>query len=158
MSLFSPRCMVPAFAILVSLAMSLGYATRPALAFDDPKKPADAAVEGDLKTLQGEWISKDDSGESTWTFKGDKLHLKTPTREYEMTIKLDPAAKPEKTIDFNVSATPPNSAGTKALGIYKADLEKGKLQICFGGGDAARPTEFKMEFPSAFLFELKKKN
>ncbi len=28
----------------------------------------DVKVEGDLKKMQGEWVSMDDQGESTWTF------------------------------------------------------------------------------------------
>ena len=153
-----PRCMASAFVPGIVLAACLAWTPHlAAAASDEAKTSADVTIAGDLKALQGDWISKDDSGESVWTFKGDMLHLKTPTREYEMTIKLDAAAKPEKTIDFSVSESSPNSAGTKALGIYKTDADTGKLQICFGGGDAPRPAAFKMEFPSAFLFELTKK-
>ena len=142
----------------VSLTTVLTVAIPAVVASDDAKKAADTAVSGDLKLIQGDWVSKDDTGESVWTFKGDKLHLKTPTREYEMTVKLDPEANPEKSIDFIVSEKSPNAPGTKALGIYKPDPTKGKLQICFGGGEGARPSAFKMEFPTSFLFELKKKD
>ena len=114
-----------------------------------------AEISGDLKKVQGEWLSKDDQGESTWSFKGNKLSLKTPTRAYEISIKLEAEAKPEKTIDFHVSDTSPDAKGTKAEGIYKFDGEK--LLICFGGQEAGRPKEFKMDFPNAFLYELKKK-
>ena len=76
----------------VTSVMALAFAAPIALRADEPK------IEGDLKALQGDWTSKDDQGESTWTFKGDKLHLKTPDREYEITIKIDDKAKPDKTI------------------------------------------------------------
>ena len=118
---------------------------------EDPK------IEGDLKSLQGEWISKDDQGnESTWTFKGDKLHLKAhPDREYKITIKIDENAKPEKAMEFAVADDSPNSKGYKAKGIYKFDGEK-KASICFGVNDK-RPTEFKTDMQMQFSFDLVKK-
>lgn len=119
---------------------------------DDPK-PDD--LKGDLKAVQGRWVSKDESGESTWTFKGGKLLLETPSRKYEIVIKLDDEAKPLKTIDFDVEKDSPNAAGIKAKGIYK--LEGDKLTICFGGPEGDRPTEFAGDFQSTFLFELTKK-
>jgi uncharacterized protein (TIGR03067 family) len=121
-----------------------------ALRADEPK------VEGDLKTMQGEWVSRDDMGESTWTFKGDKLSIKTPTRAYEITVTLDPKAKPEKAIDFKVGDQSPNAKGASAEGIYKFEGEKA-LVICFGAQDASRPTEFKTDFGKSFNFELKRK-
>ena len=111
---------------------------------------------GDLKTLQGEWVSKDDTGESTWTFKDDKLTLKTPTRAYDIVIKLDSDAKPIKTIDMNVTETSPNSKGFKGRGIYKFNDDNKSATICFGA-DEKRPTEFKADFQTSFAFELKKK-
>ena len=120
------------------------------LGADDPK------FEGDMKTLQGEWTSKDDQGESVWTFKGDKLHLKTPDREYMITIKIDEKAKPEKTMDFSVADDSPNSKGFKALGIYKFDGEK-KGSICFGAEGTNRPDKFVTDFGKTFNFDITKK-
>ena len=117
---------------------------------DEPK------IEGDLKMLQGDWTSKDDQGESTWTFKGDKLHLKTPDREYKITITIDEKAKPDKTMDFAVAADSPNAKDFKALGIYKLDGEK-KASICFGAEGDNRPSAFETDFGKTFSFDLTRK-
>lgn len=137
-----------------ALGLGLVFTSVQTLRAEDPKEKA-VEVKGDLKTLQGDWVSKDDSGETTWSFKGDRLSLKTPTRSYEMTVKLDADAKPEKAIDFRVLDTSPEAKNTKADGIYKIDGEK--VQICFAMQETGRPKEFKMDFPNSFLFELKKK-
>ena len=135
---------------IASMFSLVALCAIPALA-DDPK------IEGDLKTLQGEWVSKDEGGnESTWTFKGDKLHLKAhPEREYKITIKLDDKLKPENGIEFAVAADSPNSKDFKAKGIYKLDGEK-KATICFGVDDK-RPTEYKTDGQTQFSFDLVKK-
>jgi uncharacterized protein (TIGR03067 family) len=112
-------------------------------------------VEGDLKSLQGEWVSKDSQGESFWTFKGNRLSIKTPDRAYEMTITLDPKQSPEKHIDFEVLEDSPNAKGVKAAGIYKLDGDT--VKIAFAGPDAERPTEYKTDPVKSFAFELKKK-
>jgi uncharacterized protein (TIGR03067 family) len=113
-------------------------------------------IEGDLKTMQGEWVSKDDQGDSVWKFKGEHVSLKTPTRAYEMTIKLNAKGEPEKHIDFDVLDDSPNAKGYKAQGIYKLTAD-GILKICFGDGDSGRPKEFKTDFGKSFSFDLKKK-
>jgi len=51
-------------------------------------------VDGDLKALQGVWVSQNDQGETTRVFKGSHLSVKAPGRAYEFTIKLDSVAKP----------------------------------------------------------------
>jgi uncharacterized protein (TIGR03067 family) len=114
-------------------------------------------IEGDLKTMQGEWTSKDEQGgESVWKFKADHVSLKTPNRGYEMTIKLNPKGEPEKHIDFDVLDDSPNAKGYKAQGIYKF-TDDGTLKICFSDGDSGRPKEFKTDFGKSFAFDLKKK-
>jgi len=135
------------FASSLALVACVAFAARA----DEPK------IEGDLKTLQGEWVSKDEGGnESTWVFKGDKLHLKAhPDREYKVTIKIDEKAKPEKGIDFAVSDDSPNAKDFKAKGIYKLDGDK-KATICFGVDDS-RPTEYKTDGQTQFSFDLVKK-
>lgn len=110
---------------------------------------------GDLKTMQGTWVSKDENGESTWVFKENHVSLKTPTRAYEMTVKLDAEAKPEKSVDFKVLDDSPNAKGADGKAIYKFD--GGTLSICLGIGENGRPKEFKSDFPNSVLFELKKK-
>ncbi len=131
--------------------LSLALAIVSGLRADEPKP-----LSGDLKAFQGEWVSKDDSGESTWVFKAERLSLKTPTRAYEITITLDPESKPEKAIDLKVLDTSPNAKGYQAPGIYKFDGED-KLSICFGGEGADRPKRFEADFQSTFLFELSRK-
>ena len=64
--------------------------------------------------------------------------LKTPTRAYEMNIKLSAKGEPEKHIDFDVSESSPNAKGYKAQGIYKF-TDDGTLKICFGDGDWGGP-------------------
>ena len=136
------------FRVASSVVVGVLFVLPTSLLGDEPK--------GDLKAFQGEWISKDEMlGESTWIFKDDKLSLKGGDRAYEMTIKLDSNAKPEKTIDFDVLDSSPNAKGVKSPGIYKFDGET--LKICFAGTDSPRPKEFKSEFPMAFSVELKKK-
>jgi uncharacterized protein (TIGR03067 family) len=114
-------------------------------------------IEGDLKTMQGQWISKDGQGmESIWTFKAEHVSLKTPTRAYEMSIKLNSKGEPEKHIDFDVATDSPNAKGYKAQGIYKFTPE-GTLKICFSDGESGRPKEFKTDFGKSFAFDLKKR-
>ena len=117
---------------------------------EDPKPKE---LTGDTKAFQGRWVSKDEQGESTWEFEGDKLKLDTPSRKYRIVWKLDSETKPHKSLDLNVQADSPNAAGTVGKCIYK--LEGDKLTICFGGEN--RPDEFKNEFPAAFMFELARK-
>lgn len=120
---------------------------------EEPAKTAE--LKGDLKAFQGTWVSKDDTGESTWVFKGDHVSIKTPTRAYEMTAKLDSEAKPEKSIEFTVLEDSPNSKGAKGAAIYK--ISGDTASICMAIGDGGRPTEFKTDFPNSVNFELKKK-
>jgi uncharacterized protein (TIGR03067 family) len=138
-----------AWAVLVG-AVALVAASAGLRADDEPK------VEGDLKLMQGEWVSKDDSGESTWVFKGDKLSIKTPTRAYEISLKLDSKADP-KAVDFKVLEDSPNAKNTESKGIYKFEDKDKKLSICIPAMEATRPKEFKTDFPNAILFELSKK-
>jgi uncharacterized protein (TIGR03067 family) len=101
-------------------------------------------VEGDLKTLQGKWTAKSGQGGTvTYTFKGNKLSIKAPSRSYEMTVTLDEKAKDAKAIDFKIDEAPDDAKGKTSKGIYKLD---GKDKFIFSfrvEGD--RPTEFKME-------------
>ena len=143
--------------LVVGLSLALGVgAGSSAEGVDDKGK--ETKVEGDLKTIQGEWVSKDEQGaESTWIFKDDHLTIKAPGRGYEITITLNPKGEPEKHMDFTVLDDSPNAKGTKAPGIYKLTGD-GKLLVCFGSPDGTtRPKEFKTDFGTSFSFELKKK-
>ena len=131
--------------------------------FDIPKRSGGTrqicATQGDLKLLQGDWITKDEGGnESKWTFKGDKVVLKAQPgdREYTMTIKLDDKAKPDKTLDFAVSDDSKNAKGFKSPGIYKFDGDK-KATFCFSADGKTRPTEYKTDLPVSVSVELVKK-
>ncbi len=154
--MINQRCkhMILGLAFGFSLALAVQSDGR---AHADDTKTKGANIEGDLKKIQGEWVSKDDMGESSWIFKDDRVSIKAPGRSYEITIKLDSKAEPEKHMDFTVLEDSPNASGSKALGIYKL-TDDGKLLICFGGPDASRPKEFKTDFGTAFSFELKKKD
>ena len=138
-------------AIASTMALAL-FATLAARA-DEPK------IEGDLKLLQGDWVTKDEQGnESNWTIKGDKVSLKAQPgdREYTMTIKIDEKAKPEKTIDFAVSDDSKNAKGFKSPGIYKFDGDK-KVSICFSADGQGRPKVYKTDIPASVSVDLVKK-
>ena len=137
-------------------ALTFTLALNSSVRGDDPKPDDKKDAVLDLKKMQGEWVSRDDSGESTWKFKGDKLSIKTPSRMYEITLRLDPKAKPNPSVDMKVGDDSPNAKGITGLAIYKFDGDK-KLAICMGAGDAERPIEFKSDFPKIILFELTKK-
>ncbi len=141
-------------ALLVLSLLPGGSCLRRAAA---QEKTQGLKIEGDLKTMQGEWTSKDGQGaESVWNFKEEHVSLKTPSRAYEMTIKLNSKGMPEKHIDFDVATDSPNAKGYKAQGIYKFTSD-GTLKICFANGDSGRPKEFKTDFGKSFSFDLKKK-
>jgi uncharacterized protein (TIGR03067 family) len=140
---FTRRSLLAAAAVVI---VAVGWGHAPARA-EEPK--------GDLKAMQGTWVSKDEQGESTWVFKGDRVSLKTPNRAYELTVKLDADAKPAKSIDFHALDDSPNAKGADGKAVYKFDGEA--LSICMAIGENGRPTEFKNDFPNCVLFELKRK-
>ena len=121
---------------------------------DDAK---DAKAPTDLKKLQGEWTTPSASGggEVVYTFKDDKLTMKAPTREYKMTVKLDEAAKPHKTIDFKIDDGPDEAKGQTSKGIYKFDGDD-KFVFCMTPA-AGRPEKFEQVGFEQFLMELKRK-
>jgi uncharacterized protein (TIGR03067 family) len=141
-------------AALMAVLVSSGSWGRQATAQEKVSEPK---IEGDLKEMQGEWISKDEEGgEGVWKFEGDHVTLKTPTRSYDMKIKINPKGQPEKQLEFDVSEQSPNAKGYQAQGIYKF-TDDGTLKICFGDGESGRPKEFKTDFGKSFAFDLKKK-
>jgi uncharacterized protein (TIGR03067 family) len=151
----SPRVRVATLGIAAAFAMALGTVSWGTPAAGDDKQPP--KIEGDLKRMQGQWISKDGQGqESVWVFKGEHVSLKTPTRAYEMTIIVNSKGEPEKHIDFDVAEDSPNAKGYKAQGIYRFTGDD-TLKICFGDGETGRPKEFKTDFGKSFFFELSRK-
>jgi uncharacterized protein (TIGR03067 family) len=112
---------------------------------------------GDLKKMQGPWVSKDEQGaESTWTFKDDKLTIKAPGRDYEIKIKVEDEAKPEKAIDLDVLESSPNAKGYTAAGIYKFEGDD-TLTICFASAEEGRPKDYTADFMNTFTFTMKRK-
>ena len=109
----------------------------------------------ELKKFEGKWVSNSSqAGESVWKFEGNKLEIEAGSRKYKIEIKIDSTVKPDKTIEFVVTADSPNAKNFTGPGIYKFDGED-KLSVCFGS--EVRPTEYqtKDDF-SAIYFELKK--
>jgi uncharacterized protein (TIGR03067 family) len=98
--------------------------------------------EGDLKKLEGKWTADAaDGGKVTYTFKGNKLKVEAPSRTYEMTVKLDATAKPDKTIDLQIDEAPEDAKGKTSKGIYKFDGND-KFILCFRP-EGDRPTKYE---------------
>src|SRR5688500_9704570 len=115
------------------------------------------AKSADLKKLQGQWTAPSQGGgDVVYTFKDEKVTVKTPNREYKMTVKLDEAAKPSKTIDFHIDEGPDDAKGSTSKGIYKFDGDD-KFVFCFIP-EGERPTKFEQVGTEQFLVELKRKD
>ncbi len=116
----------------------------------------DRPIEGDLKTIQGEWtVASAAGGEVVYNFKGKILSINAPTRSYKMTIKLDPKAKPEKSIDFHIDEAPDDAKGKDSKGIYQLEGADA-LTLCFSG-EGDRPTKFEQIGFEQILTKLKRK-
>jgi uncharacterized protein (TIGR03067 family) len=117
----------------------------------------DAAIQKDLKTLKGEWTVKNENGgEVHYKFKGDKLEITAPSRSYKITVKLDPAAKPDKTIDFQIDDGPDDAKGKTSKGIYKFEDDNTTFVFCFRG-EGDRPTKYEQVGFEQILSKLKRK-
>ena len=117
---------------------------------------AEEKVEGDLKRLQGEWVTKTfPGGDVFFTFKDKKLTVKAPSRTYTITVTLDEKAKPEKTIDLKIDEAPEDAKGKTCMAIYKFDGEE-KLILCFAL--EGRPEKYEQKGFEQWLVELKRKN
>ena len=101
---------------------------------------ADDKIDGDLKAIQGKWSAKiGERRQGTYTVEGKKLKVVAPSRTYEITMTLDPEAKPEKTLDLKIDEAPDDAKGKTSKGIYKLDGEK--FIFCFApAGRPARPS------------------
>jgi uncharacterized protein (TIGR03067 family) len=112
-------------------------------------------IEGDLKTMQGEWAgASQGGGEVLYTIKANKLQVKAPTREYTMTMTLDPKAKPEKALGLKIDQGPDDAKGMAVQAIYKLEGED-KLVICFRL--QGRPEKFEEQGFEQFVLDLKRK-
>jgi uncharacterized protein (TIGR03067 family) len=116
----------------------------------------DVPIEGDLKTIQGEWtVPSGAGGDVVYTFKGKTLSIEAPSRTYKMTVKLDPKGKPEKAIDFHIDEGPDDAKGKDSKGIYQLEGED-TLTLCFSG-EGDRPTKFEQIGFEQILTKLKRK-
>ncbi len=114
------------------------------------------AVDKELKKLEGEWTAESEAGgEARYTFKGDKLEIKAPTRSYKMTVKLDPEAKPDKTLDFQIDEAPEDAKGKTAKAIYKFEDDDTFVFCMRSEGD--RPTKYEQVGFEQILTKLKRK-
>jgi uncharacterized protein (TIGR03067 family) len=111
------------------------------------------ATDDDLKKLEGKWtVPSGGGGAVTYTFKAKTLKIEAPSRKYEMTITLDAAAKPDKTIDLKIDEGPDDAKGKTSKGIYKFDGND-KFIFCFRP-EGDRPTKFEMVGFEQILTEL----
>ena len=143
---------------VLAAVMIGGLLTIPSLRADDDaaKGKDDAKSSADLKKLQGSWTAPSQSGEdSVYTFKDNKLTVKAPTRTYQMTVTLDEAAKPHKTIELKIDEAPEDAKGKTVHAIYKLDGDD-KLSLCFKP-EGERPGKFEQVEMEQFLIELKRK-
>jgi uncharacterized protein (TIGR03067 family) len=117
---------------------------------------AEDTVEGDLAKLKGAWTNTSPEGVvTTYTFNGKTLDLKGPSRTYKMTLILDPKAKPDKTINFQIDEGPDDAKGKTSKGIYKFDGEDRFIFCMRPEGD--RPTKYEQVGFEQFVMELKRK-
>jgi uncharacterized protein (TIGR03067 family) len=130
----------------LAVIVVMGFEARSA---DDEK------VTGDLKQMQGTWVSGPDApAESRWVFEGSKVKTTINGQEYGSKVKLDSKASP-RAADFEVTDGPEEAKGKTALGIYKIDGDTLTICVSIPGNDA-RPTEFKAIEDATHLFELKR--
>jgi len=105
-------------------------------------------LKGDLAKIQGTWTAKvgpQDDIPITLVFKENTVSLVITFNGEDRTmkgeIKLDEAAKPNKTIDWVNFKGLEGEEVPVNLGIYKFDGDK--FTVCSGGPGNPRPTEFK---------------
>jgi uncharacterized protein (TIGR03067 family) len=135
--------------VAIGLAVSVGLSVGVAAFAADEKDG------GDLKKLEGKWTTPSgQGGQVTYSFKGDKLKIETPSRTYEMTVKLDATAKPDKTIDFKIDEGPDDAKGKTSKGIYKWDGDD-KFIFCFRP-EGDRPDKYEQNGYEQIVTELKR--
>ena len=117
----------------------------------------DAAIEKDLKVLEGEWTVKSEGGgDVVYKFKGNKLEVTAPSRSYKITVKIDPTAKPEKTIDFQIDDSPDDAKGKTSKGIYKFEDASNTFVFCFRP-EGDRPEKYEQVGYEQILSKIKRK-
>lgn len=123
------------------------------------RKPA--AVEGDAKLLQGEWVfaAQEGDGEQVpanlllplrLTIEGDTFAVRAQGQVLQEGTATYDAAKSPKAVD--VAVTGGSDKGTRWLGIYKIDGDT--VTLCFDPTGKKRPTEFKAEKGSGLFLNV----
>ncbi len=116
----------------------------------------DKAAAAELKKLVGEWTVKSEGGsEIRYTFKGDKLEVVAPGRTYKITVKLDPEARPEKTLDFQIDDAPEDAKGKTSKAIYKFE-DDDTFVFCLRP-EGERPTKYEQIGFEQIVTKLKRK-
>ncbi len=117
---------------------------------------AEAKDGGDLKKLEGKWITPSGvPGEKVvYTFQGDKVKVEAPSRSYEMTVVLDASAKPEKSIDLKINEGPDDAKGKTCKGIYKFNGDD-QFIFCFRA-IGERPEKYEQIGFEQIVTELKR--
>jgi uncharacterized protein (TIGR03067 family) len=140
-------------------AQDVPYLTKWKRADKAPRKPA--AVEGDAKLLQGEWVftAQTDDGVEVpanllkplrLTIDGDTFAVRAEGQVLqEGTATFDSTPSPKA---FDVAVTGGGNKGSKWLGIYKVDGDT--VTICVDPSGKKRPTEFKAEKGSGFFLNV----
>ena len=73
-----------------------------------------------------------------------------------MTVKIDPTAKPEKTIDFQIDNGPDDAKGKTSKGIYKFEDENNTFVFCMRP-EGDRPDKYEQVGFEQILTKLKRK-
>ena len=119
-------------------------------------KPDDAAIPERPEEAGGRGPSPRATGQrGRLHIQGEARGHGTQSRSYKMTIKLDPAAMPDKTIDFQIDEGPDDAKGKTSKGIYKFDGDD-KFIFCMRP-IGERPDKFEMVGFEQILSELKRK-
>jgi uncharacterized protein (TIGR03067 family) len=138
------------FVLTFLMGSSLCLRSSTARAFDDDKAQADA-----LKTLEGTWVTKENEGiDAKWVFAGATLKATVNGMDYTCKVKLDAAAKPNPTADFEIEDGPEDAKGKVSKAIYKIDGDK--LKICVSHPGKDRPKDYEQVPDEAILFEFTK--
>jgi len=150
MSVMNRARAIGLFGLALLVASSLCASGRAARAFDDDKAQAEA-----LKALEGTWVTKENEGvDAKFVFSGASLKASVNGMEYTCKVKLDPAAKPNSTADFEIDDGPEDAKGKTSKAIYKLDGDKLKFCVSHPGKD--RPKDFEQVPDEAVLFEFTK--
>ncbi len=138
------------FVLTLAFASSLCTSGGAARASDDDKAQTEA-----LKALEGTWVTKENEGiDAKWVFSGATLKATVNGMDYSCKVKLDPAAKPNSTADFEIEDGPEDAKGKISKAIYKLDGDK--LKICVSHPGKDRPKEYEQVPDESVLFEFTK--